>query len=315
MSYHILHITTPNVSISSDRGLLFCKYENNETRMIAVQDVKAVIVAARGIIFTNDCLAKLLENNVVILHCNMRYQPVGLSLPLERIVRPEVFYKQTACNFDFTNKLWKMILKTKVINQANNLALLGEENNNLLNLINRPLMNEANIAKQYWERYFSILGNPQKREHKNAKSFENACLNYGYAIIKTLIYRSVIIHGLTAGLGIHHSGKYKASPLVYDLMEPYRPFIDYYLYCFLKEYPESLANKDIKAFSRYVAECIKQYRLEINEKSYKLLDTIDIYIERIADAFIDYNCTNLFLPDIRNQYRHTDKQRNREYEE
>ena len=43
--------------------------------------------------------------------------------------------------------LWKQILKSKVSNQAKNLDLMGITGHNLYKLINRPLMNEANIAK------------------------------------------------------------------------------------------------------------------------------------------------------------------------
>ena len=315
MSYHILHLTTPNCYLSVERGLLFCKFDNDETKMISLQDIKAIIVVTHGISFSNHCLAKLLENNVVILHCDNRYQPTGWSLPLERIVRTKVFYNQIARNEVFENELWKKILKVKVLNQANTLNLMGDNEHNLFRLIERPLMSEANIARQYWEHYFSDIGNPQKREHQRAETFENGCLNYGYAVINTLIYRSIIIHGLIASLGIHHLGKYKSTPLVYDLMEPYRPFIDYYFYVFSQEYEKDYDTKNFKSWSKYIANCIKNYRLKINDTSYKLVDTIDIYIEKITDAYIKYDCSNIFVPRIEEQYLYIDKQRNREYEE
>ena len=113
MSYHILHLTTPNCAISTDKGLLFCKYKSGETNMISLADIKAIIVATHGVNFTNSSLAKLLEYNVVILHCNHSYQPTGWSLPLQRIVRPKVFYNQILRNEDFEIKLWKNILKSK----------------------------------------------------------------------------------------------------------------------------------------------------------------------------------------------------------
>ncbi len=315
MSYHILHLTTPNCYLSIDRGLLFCKQEDGDTHMIALQDLKAIIAITHGISFSNNCLAKLLENNVVILHCDNHYQPVGWSLPLERIVRKKVFYNQIARNEDFETLLWKSVLKCKVLNQANNLSLIGVSEHNLFKLINRPLMSEANIAKQYWELYFAHIGNPQKREHQWAETFENGCLNYGYAIIKTLIYRSIIIHGMIASLGIHHIGKYKSTPLVYDLMEPYRAFIDYYFYEFSKQNKNEYGNKNFNAWSKFVANCIKNYRLKINDISYKIVDTIDIYIEKISDAYIKFDCSNVFLPKIEEQYLYIDKHRNREYEE
>jgi len=315
MSYHILHLTTPNCSLSTDRGLLFCKYHNDETKMIAIADIKAIIVATHGVTFTNNCLAKLLENNIVILHCNNHYQPTGWSLPLERIVRQKVFYNQIVQKEDFINELWKKVLKCKVLNQAKNLDLIGNTEHNLYKLINRPLMSEANIARYYWQYYFTEIGNPIKREHEHAEHFENGCLNYGYAVISTFIYRSLIIHGMIAGLGIHHLGKYKSTPLVYDLMEPYRPFIDFYFYQFVQEYEESYNTKDFKIWSLFLAECIKNYRIKINDISYKLVDSIDIYIEKIADAYLNFNTTNIFLPNLELQYLYIDKHRNREYEE
>ncbi len=315
MSYHILHITTSNCILSSDRGLLFCEYKSGEKNSIAIADIRAIIIASHGVTITNSCIAKLMENNIVILHCNNSYKPVGWSVPLERIVRPQVFYKQIEQNPDFEKQLWKNILIAKVTNQAKNLDAMGAAEHNLYKLINKPLVNEANIAKQYWQKYFTTLGNPIKREHFNAETFENGCLNYGYAVISSLIYRSIIVHGLIAGLGIHHKGKYKSTPLVYDLMEPYRAFIDYYFYCFVKENEEKYKAAEYKEWFKYLANCIKNYRIKIDNISYKFIDTIDIYIERIIDAYLKFDCTNIFLPDIKEQYLHIDKHRNREYEE
>ena len=314
MSYHVLHITTPNSKLSVNSGLLFCKC-GEDTKKIALADVKAIVVATFGVYFSNNCLAKLLENDVVILHCNEKYQPTGWSLPLERIVRKKIFFNQISQNGEFEIKLWRKILQCKVTNQAKNLDLIGCKEHNLYKLIDKPLMSEANIAKYYWQNYFVQLGRPLAREHMNAATFENACLNYGYAIIKILIYRSVIVHGMLAGLGIHHIGKYKSTPLVYDLMEVYRPFVDYYLYRFVKTNSESFVEEDFKEWAKFVAESIKKYRIEIGGISYKIVDSIDIFVEKIADAYLNFDSTNVFLPELDKQYLYLDKHRNRENEE
>lgn len=316
MSYHILHLTTPNCYLYTDKGFLFCDYKSEgEKRAIPLLDLRAIIVATHGVAFSNNCLAKLLENNVVILHCNSSYQPVGWSVPVEKITRKKVFFNQIEQNIDFEIKLWKKILRKKVENQANNLTLIGNNEHNLEKLINKPLMNEANIAKQYWQNYFVEIGNPMKREHLNAETFENGCLNYGYAVINSLIYRSIIIHGLIAGLGIHHETNYKNTPLVYDLMEPYRAFVDYYFFQFTKEKEYDYDTENFKEWFKYLAECLKQYRIKINGMSYKIVDSIDIYIEKIANAYLRFDDSNIFLPNIKEQYLHIDKHRNREYEE
>ncbi|MBR2068453.1 MAG: type II CRISPR-associated endonuclease Cas1 [Candidatus Gastranaerophilales bacterium] len=315
MSYHILHLTTPNCKISVNKGLLMCDYKDNQTNIIPLADVKSIVVATFGIVFTNNALAKLLENNVVILHCNNSYTPVGFSIPLDRIIKPKVFYNQITRNEEFERKLWNLILKRKVLNQYECLDLIGNKENNLLKLINKPLMNEANIARQYWQNYFIELGKPMTREHQNAQNFENICLNYAYAILNSLIYRSILIHGLIPTLGLHHSSNYKSTPLVYDLMEPYRPFADYYFYIFSKEYEEDFDFENTKLWFKYFSNCIKNYRININNYSYKIVDSIDIYIEKIAKTYCDFDCEKIFLPSLKEQKLLKDTQENRENEE
>lgn len=316
MSYHILHITKPKSYISVDKGLLFCSIKDtDEVYKLAIDDIKAVIVCTPAVSFSNNAIATLLEHNVVIQHCDKAFQPVGWSVPLDRIVKTKVFNNQIQQNEEFEQKLWKKIVKQKALNQAYVLDSIGCDSHNLYNLINKPLMNEANIAKQYWHDYFFYLSEPMKRERKNAQSFENACLNYGYAVIKTIIYRSILIHGLLPNLGIHHKGNYKTTPLVYDLTEPFRAFIDLYLYYFSQNYSLEFESEEIQEWIKYIPNCLKDYRIKYKDYSYKIIDLIDIYIEEIANAFSNFDCTDIFLPNIKEQFLYKDTHKNREYEE
>ncbi len=315
MSYHILHITTPNVKLYSDKGFFCCRFDDESENRLPIDDIRAIIIATHQVSFSNSSLAKLLENDIIILHCTNSYKPIGWTVSLDRVVRTKAFYNQILQNKEFENKLWKQILKAKVLNQADNLKLIGQNNDNILRLINKPLMNEANIAKQYWGMYFDALEVPQKREHKNAESFENICLNYGYAVFQSLLYRSILIHGLLPNLGIHHEEKYNSTPLVYDLVEPFRAFVDFYLYKFKVNEGGSFKKKDLKAWNKYFAFCIKNYRLKAKEYSYKIIDYIDIYIEEIVNSYIRFNVEKVVLPNLKEQYLHIDKHRNREYEE
>ena len=316
MSYHILHITKQGSYISIDKGILFCEIKKtNEIYKLPINDIKAVIVCTPAVSFSNNAIAALLKNNVVIQHCDRTFQPIGWSVPLARIVKTKVFKNQIIQNEEFTIKLWKKIVKQKALNQAMVLDLMGCDTHNLYNLINKPLMNEANIAKQYWHDYFFYLSEPMKREHQNAQSFENACINYGYAILKTIIYRSILVHGLLPNLGIHHTSNYKTTPLVYDLTEPFRAFIDLYLYYFSKNYPNEFENEEIQEWIKFIPNCLIDYRIKHKNYSYKIIDIIDIYIEEIANSFSLFDCSKIFLPNIKEQYLHKDTQKNREYEE
>lgn len=68
---------------------------------------------------------------------------------------------------------------------------------------------------------------------------------------------SIIIHGLIGGLGVHHLGKYDSTPLVYDLMEPYRPFVDYYFYMFTENNDKDYSDENFKSWSKYIKKPVK----------------------------------------------------------
>ena len=51
-------------------------------------------------------------------------------------------------------------------------------------------------------------------------------MNYGYAILRAVVARSLVGSGLLPTLGIHHHNRYTAYCLADDIMEPYRPFVD-----------------------------------------------------------------------------------------
>jgi CRISPR-associated protein Cas1 len=51
-------------------------------------------------------------------------------------------------------------------------------------------------------------------------------LNYGYAILRSVMARAIVSSGLLPTLGIHHHNRYNAYCLADDMMEPYRAWVD-----------------------------------------------------------------------------------------
>lgn len=51
-------------------------------------------------------------------------------------------------------------------------------------------------------------------------------LDYGYAILRSAVLRSLAFQGFIAALGLHHTSRAGTHALADDLMEPLRPFID-----------------------------------------------------------------------------------------
>lgn len=57
----------------------------------------------------------------------------------------------------------------------------------------------------------------------------NAALNYGYAILRGAIARSLLTHGLEPCIGLHHRSELNNFNLADDLIEPFRPLVDLYV--------------------------------------------------------------------------------------
>ena len=58
----------------------------------------------------------------------------------------------------------------------------------------------------------------------------NAAQNYGYSIISSCISRHLSLLGFNLCIGINHEGHTNPFNLTYDMIEPFRALVDYYIY-------------------------------------------------------------------------------------
>ena len=52
-------------------------------------------------------------------------------------------------------------------------------------------------------------------------------MNYGYAVLLSTILQKIFGVGLDPTFGISHATRERSTPLAYDLMEPFRPCVDW----------------------------------------------------------------------------------------
>lgn len=295
MSYHIIHILQHASHLSVDRGCLVLKSKNGERRA-PINDIRAVIVAARGVSFSGESLSELIKNKAVIIHCDENYRPIGKTLGLSSIVHSSIFEKQIEKDQKFCDILWKKIIKAKIENQATVLDIIGVKHK-LWDIISYGKIDEGNCGRYYWKKYFSKFGRkaPEHRERQGAKNPVNQMLNYAYAVMGAFCHREIIAHGLNSSLGIHHKYRFKADPLLYDLIEPLRPFCDLILFKFKKENP----RKDIKEFIKVVAEKFTGLTLNVFGKKIKMPKVIDKYVSSVSDCFYAAFPKQLYIPKIK----------------
>lgn len=86
---------------------------------------------------------------------------------------------------------------------------------------------EGRAAAYYWQHIFAEF--MEFNRHRGGEA-PNNLLNYGYAILRAVVARSLVSSGLLPTLGIFHRNKYNAYCLADDVMEPYRPVVDQMVY-------------------------------------------------------------------------------------
>jgi len=197
---------------------------------VPIEDIGVVVLDHKQITITHGLLESLLANNAAVITCDSSRMPVGLMLPLSgNTIQSERFQNQIEASLPLQKQLWQQTIQAKIENQAyvlnktrkavvkNMLVWVADvksgDSDNL----------EARAAAYYWRNLFSDIDDFTRGREGVPP---NNLLNYGYAILRAVVARSLVISGLLPTLGIHHHNRYNAYCLADDIMEPYRPFVD-----------------------------------------------------------------------------------------
>ena len=205
-----------------------------------IEDIGIVVLDNKQITITSGVLEALLENNCSVITCDSRSMPVGLMLPLYgNTTQNERFRKQLDTSLPLKKQLWQQTIQAKINNQASVLKDCMDEEVKCMRIwatnvrSGDPDNLEARAAAYYWKSLFSDVDS-FTREREGIPP--NNLLNYGYAILRAVVARGLVISGLLPTLGIHHHNRYNAYCLADDIMEPYRPYVDELVFSLIQEY-------------------------------------------------------------------------------
>lgn len=206
----------------------------------SIEDIGIVVLDNKQITITSGVLEALLENNCSVITCDSRSMPVGLMLPLYgNTTQNERFRKQLDTSLPLKKQLWQQTIQAKINNQASVLKDCMDEEVKCMRIwatnvrSGDPDNLEARAAAYYWKSLFSDVDS-FTREREGIPP--NNLLNYGYAILRAVVARGLVISGLLPTLGIHHHNRYNAYCLADDIMEPYRPYVDELVFSLIQEY-------------------------------------------------------------------------------
>lgn len=224
-----LYFGNPAYLKTANEQLLIEMHDSGEAKTVPIEDIGLLILDHQQITITHGLIAKLLEKKVALITCDATHHPTGLLLNLDgHSLQSQKFKAQLEASVPLKKQLWQQTVVCKIANQA---ALLKRFNKKyqLLDTYAKDVKSgdsenhEAKAAAHYWKNVFpEFLQFRRDRYGLPPNNF----LNYGYAILRATVARSLVGSGLLPTLGIHHQNQYNAYCLADDIMEPYRPFVD-----------------------------------------------------------------------------------------
>lgn len=195
---------------------------------VPLEDLGVLVLSHPQAQVTSAVLQAVAMAGGAVLVCDAKHQPAGLLLPLQgHFIQAERMALQAAAPLPLKKRLWQQIIKAKVAAQAALLQQVRGKDEGL-SILARQIRSgdagnlEAQAARRYWK---ALFGDPEFKRNREAPD-ENRFLNYGYAVLRAQVARSICASGLHPALGLQHHNRYSAFPLADDLMEPYRPFVD-----------------------------------------------------------------------------------------
>jgi CRISP-associated protein Cas1 len=224
-----LYFGNPAYLKTSTEQMVIEMHDSGETKTVPIEDIGLLILDHKQITITQGLMAKLLAYNVAMINCNDTHHPVGLLLNLDgNTLQSQKFQAQVEASLPLKKQLWQQTVAAKIQNQATVLQQQEKENQFLINLTKTVNSgdsgnHEAKAAAYYWKHLFNEV--PGFRRDRYGMP-PNNLLNYGYAILRAIVARSLVGSGLLPTLGIFHRNQYNAYCLADDIMEPYRPFVD-----------------------------------------------------------------------------------------
>lgn len=285
MNFRVVYITNP-CSLNFKNNSLLVKNEQGET-LVPLNDISTILIDNLQTNISSFLLSKLSENKIVLIVVDEKHLPCGVLLPFNGKVRMMEAYKyQMSLDSNYIGNLWIKIVSNKINNQAavleyaNQLSFIKLKNFTQ-NIIPHDETNiEGTTASIYWKCLFS---NSLDYYTRNCNNIRNDALNYGYAILRSIIANSLTCKGFILHQGIHHCNQLNQFNLADDIIEPFRALVDIEVYRMFEEegMEDIVLSKDIKKRLLSIVDSI----VVINGEKFNLLSAIDKYTNSLFNSF------------------------------
>lgn len=254
--------------------------QSHDTVKIHLGEIRTLIIESTQVSMTSALLSELAKQKIQVIFCDETHCPIAeLGFFRGAHDSSKKILEQTSWSYWMKQQLWQLIVKEKIKNQIYVLELVGadeksiqllekyKEEVDLYDVTNR----EGLAAKAYFS---ALFGDHFVRESETAL---NAALNYGYQLLLASFSREIRCCGYLPEIGIFHQNQHNPFNLASDLMEPFRPLVDEYVYAMN---PTTFDTEEKRTLLQIFEE-----RITIRGKQNLLPNVIAIYTKSIFKAF------------------------------
>ncbi len=236
MSYHIITIESPTATLDCTTGQFICTTEAG-TRTIPLDDVGTIIICCFSAKIEMRLFTEAAKRGIGVVLCE-KFKPQCIVLPATRSTDTLLTRTWETANRKFLKTLWQRTLDAKCHNQGmlasawdpQNPATVAIESQKFL----RSRAREGCISRLFWSVFKSHIGKKTFLRARNADAI-NSLLDYGYTVLLARVLQLCYACGLDPTFGIGHVTAERATPLAYDLMEPFRPLVDARVMSWIKQ--------------------------------------------------------------------------------
>ena len=238
MSFHIVSIDSPQCSISCRDGQLVCKTAEGERRL-PIEDVASIIITSFSAQIHSQLFLEAAKHGVALIICEA-FKPVSLVLPANRSTDTLLTRALLKIDVKTVARFWQTTIDAKCRNQFLLAAHMRPADSGLAALReaawSRKPHKEAVCAKMFWQIFGRTQEEPEFTRERSGGGLNNL-LNYGYAVLLSTVLQKLFGVGLDPTFGISHVTRERSTPLAYDLMEPFRPCVDWRIVQWVRQHP------------------------------------------------------------------------------
>ncbi len=272
-----------------------------EEHSFPLEDINAIMLENPKATLNAYLLNELGERGICTFVCNQKHMPTSLILPFKtHYHKVKMLQLQLGVKKPLEKKIWQQIVMQKIQNQGEVLRLLDlAQWEEVVSIASKVKTGDGdNMEAVAAAKYFKLLFG--KAFTRSDESGVNAALNYGYAIVRGHICRTLVMHGLEPELGVFHANNYNTFNLADDFIEVYRPVIDLFVATHMELFEDELTSEGKHGLFQVVNMNVKSGG-ELHPVHYAIERTVQSYVRTLKSGELDLRLCSI-LPLVPHTY-------------